>query len=74
MKKYKTYLIYHLKWQLGILVSWPCMWLLKDVLGWSNFWTIIGFQFIGALIFWNIDKHIFKHDKQTKSNSDNNIS
>lgn len=70
MKKYKTYILYHLKWQIGILVSWPCMWLFKDVLGWSNFWTIIAFQFVGALIFWNIDKFIFNHGKQTKDNSE----
>lgn len=65
MKNLKRYLIYHAKWQLGIVVSWPCMWLMHDVWGWSNFWTIIGFQFVGALIFWNIDKLIFKNDKHT---------
>jgi len=70
MKKYKTYFIYHLKWQLGILVSWPCMWFFKDVLLWSNFWTIIAFQFVGALIFWNIDKYIFRNERQKEKKSD----
>jgi hypothetical protein len=55
------------------------MWLMHDVWGWSNFWTIIGFQFVGALIFWNIDKLIFKNDKHTNqdpgadSNSNENV-
>ena len=52
--------MYHIKWQVGVVVSWPCMWLMHDIWGWNNFWTIIGFQFVGALIFWNIDKLIFK--------------
>lgn len=58
-----TFLMYMLKWQLGIIVSWPCMYLFQDVLQWSNFWTIIAFQFIGALVFWNIDKFIFSNKK-----------
>ena len=61
MNNFKLYLIYHLKWQIGIVVSWPCMWLLHDVFGWNNFYTIIGFQFIGACIFWNVDKLIFRN-------------
>jgi hypothetical protein len=64
MKKFKTYLLYHLKWQSGIIVSWPCMYLLHEQLGWNNFWSIMGFQFIGALLFWNIDKLIFKYGKK----------
>ncbi len=32
----KKYLTYHAKWQLGIIVSWPCMYLFSDILGWSN--------------------------------------
>ena len=61
MKNFKLYLIYHLKWQIGIVVSWPCMWLLHDVFCWNNFYTIIGFLFIGACIFWNVDKLIFRN-------------
>ena len=61
LKKYEQYVLYHLKWQVGIVVSLPCMYILHDILGWSNFATIVGFQFIGALIFWNIDKYIFSN-------------
>ena len=61
MKNFKIYLIYHLKWQIGIVISWPCMWLLHDVCGWNNFYTIVGFQFIGACVFWYVDKRIFQN-------------
>ena len=57
---WKRYGIYHAKWQIRVVISWPCMYLMLDIWGWNNFWTIIGFQFVGALIFWNIDKWIFK--------------
>jgi hypothetical protein len=60
LKKYKQYFLYHFKWQLGIVVSLPCMYIMHDVWGWSNFSTIVGFQFVGALIFWPIDRLIFK--------------
>jgi hypothetical protein len=46
------------------------MWFFKDVLLWSNFWTIIAFQFVGALIFWNIDKYIFRNERQKEKKSD----
>ena len=69
MKNLKRYVLYHIKWQTGVVVSWPCMYLMHDVWGWNNFWTIIGFQFVGALIFWNIDKLIFKHDKTNDTNN-----
>ena len=59
----KKYLTYHAKWQLGIIVSWPCMYLFLDILGWSNLATVIGFQFVGAIIFYPIDKFIFKKMK-----------
>jgi hypothetical protein len=68
MKNLKQYILYHIKWQTGVVVSWPCMYLMHDIWGWNNFWTIIGFQFVGALIFWNIDKLIFKHDKTNDTN------
>jgi hypothetical protein len=49
------------------------MWLMHDIWGWSNFWTIIGFQFVGALIFWNVDKLIFKNDRQIETEKENGI-
>ena len=73
MKNFKRYIIYHVKWQVGVVISWPCMWLMHDIWGWSNFWTIIGFQFVGALIFWNVDKLIFKNDRQIETEKENGI-
>jgi hypothetical protein len=73
MKNFKRYIIYHIKWQVGVVISWPCMWLMHDIWGWSNFWTIIGFQFVGALIFWNVDKLIFKNDRQIETEKENGI-
>ena len=57
----KLFLTYVLKWQAGIFVSWPCMYIMKDILGWNNFITIVTFQFIGALIYWPVDRYIFKN-------------
>ena len=48
-----------MKWQLGIIVSLPCMYLFQDVFHWPYWATIVGFQFVGALVFWPIDKFIF---------------
>jgi hypothetical protein len=64
----KQYLTYHLKWQLGIIVSLPCMYLFQDVFHWPYWATIVGFQFVGALVFWPIDKFIFnmKRSKAVK--------
>ena len=73
MKNFKRYIIYHIKWQVGVVISWPCMWLMHDIWGWSNFWTIIGFQFVGSLIFWNVDKLIFKNDRQIETEKENGI-
>ena len=59
----KKYLTYHLKWQLGFFVAWPCMFLFQDYLGWPYWATVLGFQFIGAIIFWPIDKFILQKRK-----------
>jgi len=63
----KQYLTYHLKWQLGIIVSLPCMYLFQDVFHWPYWATIVGFQFVGALFFWPIDKFIFNMKKSKAS-------
>ena len=65
----KKFLTYHAKWQLGIIVSWPCMYLFSDILGWSNLATVIGFQFVGAIIYYPIDKFIFKKMKGQNAKS-----
>jgi len=62
----KKFLMYSLKWQSGIIVSYPCMYLFHDYLHWNNFNTIIAFQFVGACVFYNIDVWIFS--KQSNEN------
>lgn len=52
-----------IKWQLGLVVAVPCMYIFKDILGWNNLVTTIMFQFIGAVIFFKLDSFIFKHFK-----------
>ena len=55
----KRFGIYLLRWLFSALVMLPVMMLLEAVLPlWGN--LIVG-QIFGALIFWNIDKWIFKH-------------
>jgi len=60
----KQYGIYHLRWQLSAWVMLPFMLVLETYLPlWAN--LMIG-QFIGAIIFWEIDKRIFgQHKKDT---------
>ncbi len=66
MKKFfsKRYGIYHLRWQLSAIVMMPIMLFLEAHLPlWGN--LMLG-QFVGALIFWEVDKRIFgHHDKDT---------
>ena len=65
MKDYfsKTFLIYILKWQAGIIVTVPCMYVFKDLLQFNNITTTILFQLIGAIIFFKLDKYIFQKVK-----------
>jgi len=60
----KQYGIYHLRWQISALVMMPIMIFLEAHLPlWGN--LMVG-QFVGALIFWEVDKRIFgHHDKDT---------
>jgi hypothetical protein len=58
--KLKQFLIYHLRWQSGFFVAMPSMWFFQDKLHWPLWAAIIGFQFVGALIYYSIDKLIFK--------------
>lgn len=66
MKKFdwKKYLKYHLKWQLGIIVTGPLMYLFIDYLHFNYWSAVLSFQFVGALIFWPIDNFIFNRTKQ----------
>ena len=59
MEKSKQYLIYHGRWQLSTLVMMLPMYLLADVVGLASFYALPIVQFIGATIFWYVDKWIF---------------
>jgi hypothetical protein len=53
------YVIYHLRWQISAWVMFPIMTLLVSFLPlWAN--LMVG-QFFGAIIFWKVDKLIFKN-------------
>ena len=56
----KRYLIYHLRWQVSAFVMMPIMAYLEGKVP-LEINLMIG-QFIGALIFWWIDRLIFKKD------------
>ena len=51
---------YHLRWQAGFFVCFPCMWVFSDVLELPLWLAVVMFQFVGALIFYHVDKYIFK--------------
>lgn len=60
---WKKYLNYHLKWQLGIIITAPLMYLFIDYCG-MNYWlAVLSFQFVGAIIFYPIDTYIFNKSK-----------
>jgi len=55
----KRYIIYHIRWQLSAWLMLPIMTILESSLPlWIN--LMIG-QCFGAIIFWTIDKWIFKN-------------
>ena len=58
----KQKLIYLSRWMLSALIMTPFM-NLFICLGMSNIASLFACQAVGALIFWNIDKRIFKGDK-----------
>jgi hypothetical protein len=55
----KTWIKYHIRWQSGFLISFPTMWLFSEMWNWPLWASIIGFQFIGALVYYPIDNKIF---------------
>lgn len=65
MKKsnWKQYLIYHGKWQLSTIVTIPLMYLFADICGLPYWASIFLFNIIGAVLFWPIDKWIFRYKK-----------
>lgn len=59
----KTYLIYYLRWQISALIMiLPMMFL--ESLGLALWLNLMIGQFIGAIIFWNADKWIFKKENK----------
>lgn len=63
---HNKYFIYHLRWQLSAWVMFPLMLFFESFSMplWLN--LMIG-QFFGALVFWHVDKRIFKEN--TKKNN-----
>lgn len=57
---FKRYIKYNARWQIGFIVCYPCMWLFVDVLNWNMATSVIAFQFVGANIFYHVDRYIFK--------------
>jgi len=61
MFKSKQFWIYFIRWQISAWVMLPVMMMLETMFTlWLN--LMIG-QAFGALVFWNIDKWIFKTHK-----------
>jgi len=60
------YLKYHVRWQSGFLVCYPCMWLFNGYLNWSIATSVIAFQFVGAVVYYQIDKWIFNKKIEKK--------
>lgn len=66
-EKNKKYLMYHFRWQAGIIFSWPVLYFLQQVLNFGYFLTIISFSFLGALFFWPIDNWILNKKKKKEA-------
>ena len=66
MKKFswKKYIFYHFRWQTSGFVIAPVIYLLD---GNPILAAIIG-NFIGACLYWFLDKWLFSHKKQEESN------
>ena len=58
------YLLYHLRWQTGFIIQFPLTYLFIDIMQLPTWIYCILFAFIGACIYWYVDKAIFKIDKK----------
>lgn len=54
----KKFLIYHLRWQMGFILT-PFLYLFLDYLHLNYWFALILLNIVGAFIFFPIDKHIF---------------
>tara|TARA_Y100000287_G_C14211811_1_gene351326 strand:- start:562 stop:777 length:216 start_codon:yes stop_codon:yes gene_type:complete len=59
IERTRRWIKYHVRWQSGFLISFPTMWLFNEMWNWPLWASIIGFQFIGALVYYPIDNKIF---------------
>lgn len=59
--KIKQFILYLLKWELGTLIMSPTIYLLSDT---GPVLSVIVGNFIGALVFYPIDKKIFSTNKE----------
>jgi len=62
---WKQYGIYHGRWQLSTVVMSAPLYVLTDVLGLMSVIALPIVQFIGACVFWYVDRWIF--DENSKS-------
>ena len=66
MKINKKYLFYLFRWQTSGIVIAPCIYLLNDN---PLLATIVG-NFLGAIIFWYVDKWIFRKKPVERGHND----
>ena len=65
MNKTKQYGIYHLRWQISGIIMYPALGILATY-NMPLWLSVMVAQFIGAIVFFEIDKRIFgHHDKDT---------
>lgn len=67
LKISKKYVAYHLRWQLGWFVFTPILYILIDYFKFPLWSSMIIAQFIGACIFWYVDRLIFKNNQSIKN-------
>lgn len=62
MERSKRYGIYHMRWQVSAIVMMLPMYVATSVIGLSSWLSLIPVHFIGAIVFWYVDKNIFESD------------
>lgn len=59
----KKYFMYHLRWQGSNIIFLPIMWALEEIFSSLSIRLTIS-AFVGACIFWYLDKWIFNQKKE----------
>jgi len=59
----KKFLIYVLRWLASAFVMMPFLFLVNEYITTNQYVALCLVQIIGAFIFWNIDRAIFKDKK-----------